>query len=180
MQVVLSTDGLKLYIYNKHLENIIHTPTSKEELEHLLVKVDKLLLCQGGPETTLNQNIHLQCAYKDESNRWRHASCPIIIDSGSICRFCWNLDKRIARYTDRQRNLKKKRLVFSPRTKKKLKSLLHKTRVERQKYSRAQKRVVKLKQKVQSLHEQIDRIEEETFDIKLNNYNLPHNQVSLR
>ncbi|RLU18095.1 hypothetical protein DMN91_010338 [Ooceraea biroi] len=158
-KVVLSKDGLQLYIHQKHLElEIIHTPKTKEELEHLLVTVDELFVCEGGPKTALYKNIHLQRADKDENNRWRHASCPIVINSGRICRFCVTLEKTIAQYIDRQRknNFKQKRFIFPPSMQTKVKPLIHKIQVERQKCAQTQERIIKLKQQVKRLRKLSD------------------------
>lgn len=153
---------VQLFLGQKNVElESISDPKSQEDLENILIKVDKLVLCTGGPKTATFKNIRLQCAYKDEKNRWRHNCCPIIISKGNICQHCVSLHERIRRYIDRQRNSKNRLLFLSPTTKNKVQLFYKKTRMQARKLTRKEKKIKQMSECIKELYEKMDKIKKQ-------------------
>lgn len=178
---VLLDDQLhvQLFLGQKNIElESINDPKSQEDLENLLVKVDKLVICTGGPEVKACTKIHLQCAYKDEKNKWRHNRCPIIIMKGSVCQYCVSLHKTLAQNIDRQRSCKNRLVCLSPTTKNKIQSLYKRTRVQARKLTRKEKKIKEMTECIKKLHHKMDEIKTEDLQKKIETLNLPEPQVS--
>lgn len=98
-----------LFLGKKMLECTKSNPESVEDLENLLLEVDALKICTGGPSKKYYKSIRLECASSDEI-LWRHSKCPLIITSGSICKHCASLHNILAQNLNRKKNLNKRRI----------------------------------------------------------------------
>ena len=147
----------KQIIFNSHLEiqfcflgkyiqieNVRKNVECIEELENLLTEIDKIQVCEGGPSIKYFKNSRPECAAKGQT-RWRHHKCPIIVQAGTVCKYCLTLHSTLPRNEDNQRRQNRTRRVripLSPRTKNKVKILSAKKRIMQQQLNRQGKNAV--------------------------------------
>ncbi|XP_058805799.1 uncharacterized protein LOC131672530 [Phymastichus coffea] len=99
---------LKIYINNTFSPLETPRPRDIAEMEQVLLDVDRLSLCSGGPSIEFAQTAAL--AQKDHAvGRWRHKYCPIIVANyENICKYCSSINQ-VFRYP------KQKRMPFGKR-----------------------------------------------------------------
>ncbi|XP_071644830.1 uncharacterized protein [Temnothorax longispinosus] len=169
---------VKIFIGQKNIVECISDLKCQEDLENLLIEVDKMIVCPGGPKVATFKKIHPQCAYKDENNKWRHNYCPTVVTKGSVCQYCVSLHKIFAQHIDRQRT-SKKRLVLSPTTKNKVQLLYRRARVRARKLTRKETKIKQITEYIDELQKKMDEIETESLEKKIEKLNLPEPQVVL-
>ncbi|XP_078044085.1 uncharacterized protein LOC144473768 isoform X2 [Augochlora pura] len=123
-QVVLNCQSeIQLRILGKKIDMqfVKNKPKSIHELENLIMEVDTLKTCLGGPIIKYYRNVHPECAYKDQVT-WRHNKCSIILQAGSVCRHCLLLHTILPRHV----NKKRIKAAVTPSTQNKIKNLSNK------------------------------------------------------
>lgn len=161
-------------------ENFIST---LDDLLLFLKKVENFSMCPGGPRTVFYKDVHPACAYRDITYRWRHNLCELIIENGEVCKHCCKLERTLRWHMDaktkRKNPCKRRSFLYSPTTKKVQEIKSKALKIQRQKVSRLQKQLDKLKTELKSSVEEMKKITEENLKNDLLKYRdkLPRNQV---
>nr|XP_033331864.1 uncharacterized protein LOC117223601 [Megalopta genalis] len=104
-QVILNCQSeIQLRILGKKIDMqfVKNKPKSIHELENLIMEVDTLKTCVGGPTIKYYRNVHPECAYKDQVT-WRHNKCSIILQAGSVCKHCLLLHTILPRHVNKKK-----------------------------------------------------------------------------
>ena len=84
----------------KHSEQ---NPKNLEELSHLSRKINSWAACPEGPSRQYYKKASPECAVKDPySFTWRHVNCEVILEEGSVCKYCASLHSTLSRNIDRK------------------------------------------------------------------------------
>ena len=152
-------------------------PTTAEEMEHILQKVDSYKICSGGPSIKYYKSVHSECAFKDESN-WRHNKCPIILGKGTICMHCVDLHRLLSRSLDNQKFTKKRiRLPKSLRSVNLVMEIRRRGYICKRRLTRREKIIKKLKEDLNESAKQISNLKETTILDAIEKLNIPEEQV---
>lgn len=118
LQVVLRNNRVDICFLGHTLDNSeVKYPTSVDELEAFLKKMDRLGICLGGPRLDKYEGIDSACAEKDYGcYSWRHIQCPISLQSDSLF-FCWHCKELAATFIQKQKRQEARIPKHSPRTK---------------------------------------------------------------
>lgn len=91
----ITDDTISVCIKNHSLDILdLNYPKNASELEDILVRIDSLGICRGGPALNRTGTFTTACAEEDpQTNRWRHKSCKIVFPfkEGTICMECCKL-----------------------------------------------------------------------------------------
>lgn len=104
LQVVFRQDRVYLYFKDKEFKDDTGFPTTMDELECIIKKVDSWIYCAGGPPAATNSNIRLDAAYQD-GVVWRHNKCPLILQKGKSCMKCLSVYDLLRKIVDRSNKL---------------------------------------------------------------------------
>ena len=111
MQVEMQDEKLVVWIENNRLKFNFHDqPSSTEELQSVLEKIDKWIICAGGPSISKYPKMYSTVGFEDKTV-WRHKYCSLILERGTVCLKCIrlhrNFEESIARKCTRKKNCAK-------------------------------------------------------------------------
>lgn len=99
-QILLEKNGvLKIQIFNKSINLCNDNPKTIGELKSLINIINDLKICKGGPNKNEYENLVSQCAHIDQTNKWRHDKCDLIINKGKTCYYCLKLNAAFQKYS---------------------------------------------------------------------------------
>ncbi|XP_033227856.1 uncharacterized protein LOC117179828 [Belonocnema kinseyi] len=97
--------NMRVYLVGKYFPNVeFNKPKTIRDVEELLSNINAIKLCEGGPRLA---DKTFKLAYKDERmSRWRHINCELRLKRGSICKFCSDLCRHPAVFSNLEEKVK--------------------------------------------------------------------------
>lgn len=203
MQVVLSKEGIIVWFKDKVRNDPVLLsetyPSTQQEVEHMLNKIDTWNICAGGPNIEKSPNLgdaRLKKIVKD-GNHWRHTDCEVFVEKGLVCRHCVNVSLRLQQAVDRLNkrakaafpnavecaelkdkiaNREKLTINVTPRSVQNLQLLRKKLKSRTIRLSRKEKIIYALEEKIRD----VSNKDEKCVDSFLNKNNVPKAQVRFR
>lgn len=147
-----------------------------EELIGCVETVNRHNVCCGYPWYDMFENLEFKNAVKD-GNVMRNNKCPILIPRGEICVHCHGLERYLFRVFDNAKKPKKRLRSLSVSSSGSSSPHVKRNRTMRQKLSRKDLKIKRLKDDLVKCHQQIEEIKNEDLEKKINQFSLPDNQV---
>lgn len=154
-------------------------PTTLAELQHIQKKVDSYKICLGGCSTENFKTARPECAKKD-GNRWRHKKCLLILDRGTVCKYCVDVPSRLRQWEDRnciKKGRKRTRLQTTPRTRKKIDEMRGKARALQRQLERRTLQLELIKSSIEMSKKNADQLQDEV-QTEIANSKIDKNQVT--
>lgn len=104
-----------IFLFNSKasVKNLPSTMETIGDVTHIIDHTNNLKLCSGGPEVSLYGSVNLECAYKDNKERWRHNLCSLEVSEGDTCKLCLSLESVLLRLIKRNKQSLKPKNVSS-------------------------------------------------------------------
>ncbi|KAK2575745.1 hypothetical protein KPH14_003635 [Odynerus spinipes] len=73
-----------IFLFNSKAsgQNLSPIMESIADVMNIIAYTNNLKLCSGGPEVSLYNNVNLECAYRDNKEKWRHNLCSLEVSEG--------------------------------------------------------------------------------------------------
>lgn len=156
-----------------------------EDVGDLLMYVEKLRICAGGPSTLEYPDVDPKSAFVDMYCKWRHNSCQVMLDTdSSVCRKCASLSDTLRihqrRKLEKKRKVKARGLRTFPlrQNRDKIAALRRANYALKRSKSRLLKRFKSLSAELKQARQRIQTLSEEELDIKLGQMHLPSAQLT--
>lgn len=94
-----------IFLFNSKAseKNLPATLESIADVMNVIIHTDDLKLCSGGPDVNLYNNVNLECAYRDNREKWRHNLCSLEVSKGDTCELCLSLEDILKRHVQRNK-----------------------------------------------------------------------------
>lgn len=94
----------EIFLFNlKASEKNLFPIETVADVMNVITYTNNLKLCSGGPKVSLYNNVNLECAYRDNKEKWRHNLCSLEVSEGDTCELCLSLQDVIKRYIQRNK-----------------------------------------------------------------------------
>lgn len=94
----------EIFLFNsKASEKNLSPMETITDVMNVITYTNNLKLCNGGPDVSLYNNINLECAYRDNKEKWRHNLCSLEVSEGDTCELCLSLKDILKRHIQRNK-----------------------------------------------------------------------------
>nr|XP_050854638.1 uncharacterized protein LOC127065817 [Vespula vulgaris] len=95
----------EIFLYNsKASEKNLSPIETITDVMNIITYTNNLKLCSGGPAVSLYNNINIECAYRDNKEKWRHNLCSLEVSEGDTCELCLSLKDILNRHVQRNKS----------------------------------------------------------------------------
>lgn len=182
-EIKIGVLGTQIYL-PEISENIVE-PELVENLQNVLLQVDNLKICPGGPSFS---KFHPSTTYSESSipnhalEIWRHVKCPLVQNSLQRCKMCLSLKNTMRIHQNRKRKITSRLKVRTKcllSDKSQLESLRNIKNKQKKITFRAMKRLEMLRKELADMQNKMKNIKEEKLETYLQDSNLPQQQKVL-
>ncbi|KAL2728708.1 uncharacterized protein V1478_006340 [Vespula squamosa] len=94
----------EIFLFNsKASEKNLSPIETITDVMNIITYTNNLKLCSGGPAVSLYSNINIECAYRDNKEKWRHNLCSLEVSEGDTCELCLSLKDILKRHIQRNK-----------------------------------------------------------------------------